>query len=39
VQLGKKTVTTDKLGKATAKGRGVAEVTKGGYSPATVAVE
>ena len=38
VKLGKKTVTTDKKGKATAKGRGVAEVTKGGYSPATVAV-
>jgi hypothetical protein len=36
VKLGKKTVTTDKKGKATAKGRGLAEVTKGGYSPATV---
>jgi hypothetical protein len=38
VKLGKKTVTTDKKGKATAKGRGVAEVTKAGYSPATAAV-
>jgi hypothetical protein len=38
VSLGKKTVTTDKKGKATAKGRGVAEVTKSGYSPATIAV-
>ena len=38
VQLGKKTVTTDKKGKATAKGRGVAEVTKAGYSPTSVEV-
>jgi hypothetical protein len=38
VKLGKKTVTTDKKGKAKASGRGFAEVTKGGYSPATVAV-
>src|SRR5262249_46231572 len=35
VKLGRKSVTTDKKGKATAKGRGVAGGTKTGYSPAT----